>query len=125
MISPMLCKDNLDKFLSHCGDGDIVYSEKLDGVRCLARIAEGKVTYWSRNGKEFPNFQVFTPELLKMVEGYHGTIVFDGEVIATDKSFNKRKPTANLVPSYVQTLLSCFETHSDGLWGTRGLQSVH
>ncbi len=52
--SPMLCKDDLSKFLKWTKPEDILWSYKLDGVRCLAEVKDGKVTYYSRNGKQFP-----------------------------------------------------------------------
>jgi ATP-dependent DNA ligase len=87
---PMLCKDNLDKFLQKCKPQDALWSYKLDGVRCLAVVEPslGTVSYYSRNGKHFKNFDVFTPELLRLTCGWRRTIILDGEVCATDKKFN-------------------------------------
>jgi len=52
---------------------------KLDGVRCLAFVVNGKVLYYSRNGKQFDNFDVFSDDLVLLAGGK--SYVFDGEVI--------------------------------------------
>ena len=56
-------------------------STKLDGVRCLACIdITGEVTYWSRNQKQFHNFDVFTQALAKIFQDFPKPIWVDGEV---------------------------------------------
>jgi DNA ligase-1 len=88
----MLCKSDLDKFLreSHRRGFEILWSHKLDGVRCLAEVSNGKVTYWSRNGKQFGNFDILTEQILALTfEWRRRPVVLDGEVISVDKSFYK------------------------------------
>lgn len=88
-IKPMLCKDDLDKFIKHCGGtlDAACLSNKLDGVRCLAEVhKDGKVNYWSRNGKLFANFGCFDMELVTLAKWHGGPYpqVFDGEVVGDD-----------------------------------------
>jgi len=55
--------------------------KKLDGVRTIALVEpqENSVTYYSRNGKQFMNFNCFDKELLQL--SYKEPKMFDGEVI--------------------------------------------
>jgi len=89
MIKPMLCSNNLDKFLQKTNEDNIIIQPKLDGVRCIAKVEKNKIVYYSRNGKVFKNFQKFNPILYK----FYQTLVynqlnppfyFDGEIIAND-----------------------------------------
>ena len=90
----MLCDKDLEKFLSSCNNdlSKAVWSIKLDGVRCLGHVSTH--TYYSRNGKEFPNFNIFDNSLDKLTEIFHrlypsyknNDVHFDGEVIAQTKN---------------------------------------
>lgn len=57
---------------------------KFDGERCLAFITwdadSGGVSYMSRNGNAFANFNCFDNDLLTLFRG-EGSVVVDGEVI--------------------------------------------
>lgn len=90
MYKPMLCKDDVQKFFKKVGDSKVIWEPKLDGVRCLAEVRDGKVKYYSRNGKVFRNFHVFDKELLTLVEVLpaQGVFVFDGEVIDVTGNFS-------------------------------------
>lgn len=82
MISPMLCKDDLDGFMKKTDPLNTWASLKLDGVRTLTDT----IQFWSRSGKSFPNFDVLRKDLLVLkgyIEKTHGfSPVFDGEVCA-------------------------------------------
>lgn len=59
----------------------IIGEEKLDGVRCCAVCDGSKVTFYSREGHEFSNCEVFEAEILKLRPGT--SFVCDGEIIGT------------------------------------------
>lgn len=93
-----LCEKDLDKFLKRVKNDltRITVSTKLDGVRCFAVVTkQGKVSYLSRNGKEFNNFNKFNDELWlyakDLVADYDMTwpVIFDGEVCTDDVKFQK------------------------------------
>lgn len=69
--------------LAETGEERIVYpcyvEPKYDGVRTIAIVRDGSVNYYSRNGKEFANFDVFSNSLIKLPDG-----VYDGEVVGAD-----------------------------------------
>ena len=90
----MLCIDDVDKFITTAGSFDnIASSIKLDGVRVWAVVEETGIKYLSRNGKEFPNFEIFDDELREAASnpilGLEYPIIFDGEVISRDKDFQR------------------------------------
>lgn len=85
---PMLCEKDLSKFLKkYPNPGSIYISDKEDGVRCTANPATGE--YVSRNGKLFPNFDVFTLILRELADlmAVPG-VMFDGEVIDPTGTFS-------------------------------------
>ena len=87
----MLFTEDLDKFLDNIkNDSRIMYSPKLDGVRCWAIVDKDKIYYLSRNNKLFPNFHVFDEMLEKIVRENNlpRPFIFDGEVTSADKKFN-------------------------------------
>jgi len=90
---PMLCGKDFDKFMKVAGSYDnVVTSIKLDGVRVWAIVTGESVRYVSRNGKEFPNFDIFNEHLVSIVKEMNLTepqVIFDGEVITKDKDFQK------------------------------------
>jgi DNA ligase-1 len=88
MLTPMLCKDDLQKFEQHIGGlHNALASIKRDGVRCLAH---GRGVYTSRNGKPFPNFGVFDGDvnyLISSISSQTGSpVILDGEVTSKDFS---------------------------------------
>jgi DNA ligase-1 len=92
MLKPMLCKDDLPKFVKHVGSlKNSYWSIKKDGVRCIADPIDR--TYTSRNGKLFPNFHVFNDDLTTLAEyisqKYDIVPCFDGEVVSKVSGFQK------------------------------------
>lgn len=84
---PMLCESDLSKFLESDDESVAYYSDKEDGVRCIVDPNTGE--YFSRDGKLFPNFDIFTPifkELAALI-GIKG-ICFDGEVTDIEGKFS-------------------------------------
>ena len=68
----------------------VVAEEKLDGVRCIGIYKKGETKFYSRTGKEFPNFESIGKNLTLYIEshakipslGAHKVpLVFDGEVM--------------------------------------------
>lgn len=57
------------------------WSRKLDGVRCITRIEDGKVTFYSRAGHEFETLNVLREEIEKMELK---NCILDGEICLTD-----------------------------------------
>jgi len=90
---PMLCGKEFDKFMKVAGSYDnVATSIKQDGVRVWAIVIGENVRYISRNGKEFPNFDVFNEHLISAVKEMNLSeiqVIFDGEVITKDKDFQK------------------------------------
>lgn len=90
---PMLCNSDFDKFMKMAGSyKNVATSIKQDGVRVWAIVTGELVRYVSRNGKEFPNFDVFDEHLINIVKEMNFPdiqVIFDGEVITKDKDFQK------------------------------------
>jgi bifunctional non-homologous end joining protein LigD len=59
-----------------------VFEDKYDGFRMVAKIEEGEVTLYSRNGKIISHSYI---EVAKALEGVKGDAVIDGELVAVDK----------------------------------------
>jgi DNA ligase-1 len=84
----MACKDDLGLFFDKYEGQPILASYKLDGVRCCAYVdvESGCVSYHSRNGKSFQNFDCFDTELLalgrSMALAGERVVYFDGEVLS-------------------------------------------
>lgn len=95
-ITAMTCIADQDKFRCKVPQNQMYWSVKLDGVRTLACVYQSTVTFWSRNGKQFPNFDRFGPALQIMAAGLKDLrrgladhpVWFDGEVISKDKQFS-------------------------------------
>lgn len=94
----MLCEKDFEKFLKLVKHDmtKIVWSLKLDGVRCISDTKMFR--YYSRNGKEFPNFNVFNESIDRLVKRTNKfypeikEIFFDGEVTAkTDQAKDFQK----------------------------------
>jgi len=62
------------------------WSRKLDGVRVIARKEDGKVTFYSRRGKEFETLNIIKAELESMIDD---NFVLDGEMCVIDKDGNE------------------------------------
>lgn len=91
----MLCSKDITKFMTKCESIDnVLVSEKLDGVRCMATEAEEGVIYVSRRGNTFKNFWVFDPEVASILsfikERVPGIseVFLDGEVIDPSGTWN-------------------------------------
>lgn len=94
----MLCEKDFEKFLKLVKHDmtKIVWSLKLDGVRCISDAKTFR--YYSRNGKEFPNFSIFDDSINRLVKKTNKLypeikeIFFDGEVTAkTDQTKDFQK----------------------------------
>jgi bifunctional non-homologous end joining protein LigD len=59
-----------------------VFEDKYDGFRMVARIDNGKVTLFSRNGKIISHSYI---EVARALEGVRGDAVVDGELVAIGK----------------------------------------
>lgn len=64
-------------------DRNWVFEDKYDGFRMVAKIAGGKVTLYSRNGKIISRNYI---EVAKALESVSGDAVIDGELVALDRS---------------------------------------
>ena len=60
-------------------DWPLYVQPKLDGVRCLIQYDAGKVTAYSRTGKEWKNIEHITLNLYKFFDK-HPNVVLDGEL---------------------------------------------
>ena len=79
-------------YVNKCsGWENVVASYKLDGARCWAIVEGASVTYLSRNGKPYPNFNCFDQELITLAKSIYpdkNIVVFDGEVKDSSGAFN-------------------------------------
>lgn len=82
----MLASKQTDKTLAHIKFPAIVQL-KADGTRCMVIKEDGKVTAWSRNGKEFTGIE---PILKAVGDCQYDNFVLDGELIY--KSSLGKKP---------------------------------
>ena len=78
---PMLAYPVSDKPINY--DDKIFMQPKLDGVRCLIQYDKGKVTAYSRTGKEWKNIHHITSSLEKWFQS-NQTTVLDGELYNHD-----------------------------------------
>jgi len=82
-------------------------SRKLDGVRCIIRKENDKITAYSRQGNEFTTLQKVLDDVARMP----GNFVLDGEICLMDKDGNedfqgimkqiKRKDHTIAYPNYI------------------------
>jgi DNA ligase-1 len=107
----MCCERDLERFIQKECKGNLknIYkSQKLDGVRCSCNIdlIENRIiSHLSRNGKEYPNFDVFDEELFKIAqvlkEDYRVRgkryIQVDGEATAVGKNKEEVKSFQKLM----------------------------
>jgi bifunctional non-homologous end joining protein LigD len=63
-------------------DAGWVFEDKYDGFRMVAKIEDGKVVLYSRNGKVISHSYI---EVARALEGVKGDAVIDGELVALDK----------------------------------------
>ena len=92
---------------------------KLDGVRCIIQYDAGKVTAYSRTGKEWKNIEHITLNLYKFFDK-HPNVILDGELYNHDLRDNfekiislvrKTKPTAeDRVEASKLTQFHCYDT---------------
>jgi DNA ligase 1 len=92
----MTCQRNVNKFLKLTSGKEYYWSNKKDGVRVINIVYEDYVkSHLSRSGLEYPNFNTFDTELIKMGREISKNlnceypIYIDGEAIADGKQFNK------------------------------------
>jgi bifunctional non-homologous end joining protein LigD len=64
-------------------DAGWIFEDKYDGFRMVAKIEDGKVTLYSRNGKIISDNYI---EVAKALEGVKADAVIDGELVALDKN---------------------------------------
>jgi DNA ligase-1 len=62
-------------------------SRKLDGVRCITRVENGTVTFFSRKGHEFLTLNNLREEILEKFPQMN--FVLDGEICLTDENGNE------------------------------------
>jgi hypothetical protein len=92
----MTCQRNIKKFLKLAKGKDYYWSEKKDGARVINFCVDQVDKHLSRSGLEFPNFQIFDKDLIKISKELRKKFKFeepliyiDGESISSDKRFNK------------------------------------
>ena len=78
---PMLAYPVSDKPINY--EDKVFMQPKLDGVRCLIQYDKGKVTAYSRTGKEWKNIHHITSSLEKWFKS-NQTTVLDGELYNHD-----------------------------------------
>lgn len=65
------------------GDGDWAFEMKWDGIRCLARIEDGRVSLGSRNGLDLT--ATFPDVAEALADAFPSDVVLDAEIVALDK----------------------------------------
>ena len=65
----------------------VIIEPKYDGLRLLVYINNTDVSFFSRGGKEFYNFDFLKQELLKVLGTNHTNLILDGEL--TSATFNE------------------------------------
>ena len=78
---PMLAYPVSDKPINY--DDKIFMQPKLDGVRCLIQYDKGKVTAYSRTGKEWKNIHHILEQLKPFFQKYPN-VILDGELYNHD-----------------------------------------
>ncbi len=79
---PMLA-EKASEFPVDFSQGGGYVQPKLDGVRCLTFIHEGDITFWSREGQQFPEFPAIKEDLEAFFRQYPKAIL-DGELYNHD-----------------------------------------
>lgn len=85
VILPMLAKDYKSESHKIDWSGNVFIQPKLDGMRCLAFISNGKVTLMSRTGKVIENMQ----HIEQSLSGITADVILDGELYAHGRSFQE------------------------------------
>ena len=78
---PMLAYPVSDKPINY--DKPVFIQPKLDGVRCIIQYDAGKVTAYSRTGKEWKNIDHILLNLYKFFDK-HPNVILDGELYNHD-----------------------------------------
>lgn len=117
----MLCNystEDVEKFIKFVGGLDkFVWSRKLDGVRCWAEIDNTDISYLSRNGLEYNNFNILDDEIFRFTHLLHvsfpeefktGILTLDGEITSNDKQFQKLMTQTRRLKEFDSSL---FEYH--------------
>jgi DNA ligase-1 len=114
---PMLAYPVSDKPIDY--DKPTFIQPKLDGVRCLIQYDAGKVTAYSRTGKEWKNIEHITLNLYKFFDK-HPNVILDGELYNHDLRDNfekiislvrKTKPTdQDRLDARELTQFHCYDT---------------
>ena len=74
--------DYIDKIVDE--DLDIIVTQKFDGQRCSARVENGNVTLYSRNGKIYEGLVSLQQQLAQLPNG-----MYDGELLYTSEDNQK------------------------------------
>ena len=74
---PMLAYPVSDKPIDY--SESVFLQPKLDGVRCVIQCDNGKVTAWSRTGKQWLNIDHILFKLEHFLK-FHPQVVLDGEL---------------------------------------------
>ena len=84
---PMLANEMTDKLIQY----PCYVQPKLDGIRCLIYMKEGKLYYQSRNHSLFQSFTHLEDELLHIfsVNKFIPNLILDGELYSHDLSFQQ------------------------------------
>ena len=114
---PMLAYPVSDKPIDY--DKPVFIQPKLDGVRCLIQYDAGKVTAYSRTGKEWKNIEHIKLNLLSFFDK-HPNAILDGELYNHDfkddfesiiSMVRKTKPTEeDRVKSVDNVQFHCYDT---------------
>lgn len=91
-VHPMLA--SLGDIESFRGGDDWAYEMKWDGYRAIATVADGAVSFRSRNGLDFT---ATYPELNALVDAVAADSVLDGEIVALDP---KGRPSFELLQGH-------------------------
>lgn len=75
---------------------------KLDGVRCVARMENGKVVLYSRTGKQYTGLWRIEQQLQKVFEQIKGINVIDGELGCFPREETKPRLTFQEICGYVK-----------------------
>ena len=84
VLMPMLAKVYDEHSKKIDWESDVFVQPKLDGMRCLAVIKEGKVTLLSRKNKEIVTMDHIASELVDLPD-----MILDGELYAHGKTFQE------------------------------------
>jgi len=124
----MTCQRDIKKFLKLTNNKPYYWSNKKDGVRVINIVYEDFVkAHFSRSGLEYPNFNTFDNELIKLSRNIHEKlkidypIYIDGEAISGERKFNKVMTQIRRLKDVdvSKFKLHIFDTPSDFKFGQR------